>query len=335
MRKLRISPALAISALAVLALPRCGKGPESDQWIPVSGLIEAVQTDVRAQVQGEIGKILVQEGQPVDKGDLLCTHRRRTAPHPARPGQGRTGRGPLQARAGPDRDARRKSSPWPRTRSRPRPNSSRSRPRTRSAWPGSWPRGPSPKARRKRPTWPSRPPRNSTEAPEGELRHGRPRPGKRGDRHGPGRDPRPGGPGAADPPRALRDTEVRVAVDRLIIEVKPGGARASWHCPAPCSSASSTSPQPTSRPTSPNASWDGCSWAGASASSATPCRARSSRAKSISSPRKPSSPPRTSRRKEERLKLVYMVKSYLDNPAGELKPGMPVDVTIILAPVGR
>jgi HlyD family secretion protein len=32
--------------------------------------------------------------------------------------------------------------------------------------------------------------------------------------------------------------------------------------------------------------------------------------------------------KEERLKLVYMIKSYLDNPAGELKPGMPVDVKI-------
>ncbi|MCX6564262.1 MAG: ABC transporter substrate-binding protein, partial [Candidatus Aminicenantes bacterium] len=40
--------------------------------------------------------------------------------------------------------------------------------------------------------------------------------------------------------------------------------------------------------------------------------------------------PRNIQTKEERLKLVYMVKSYLDNPAGELKPGMPVDVKITM-----
>jgi len=38
--------------------------------------------------------------------------------------------------------------------------------------------------------------------------------------------------------------------------------------------------------------------------------------------------PRNIQTKEERVKLVYMVKAYLDNAAGELKPGMPVDVTI-------
>ncbi len=32
--------------------------------------------------------------------------------------------------------------------------------------------------------------------------------------------------------------------------------------------------------------------------------------------------------KEERLKLVFMIKSYLENPQRELKPGMPVDVKI-------
>ena len=45
--------------------------------------------------------------------------------------------------------------------------------------------------------------------------------------------------------------------------------------------------------------------------------------------------PKNIQTKEERLKLVYMVKSYLDNPAGELKPGLPVDVTIALTPAGR
>jgi len=38
--------------------------------------------------------------------------------------------------------------------------------------------------------------------------------------------------------------------------------------------------------------------------------------------------PKNIQTKEERLKLVYMMKSYLDNSAGELKPGMPVDVKI-------
>jgi len=39
--------------------------------------------------------------------------------------------------------------------------------------------------------------------------------------------------------------------------------------------------------------------------------------------------PKDVQTKEERLKLVFMVKSYLENPEEELKPGMPVDVKII------
>lgn len=38
--------------------------------------------------------------------------------------------------------------------------------------------------------------------------------------------------------------------------------------------------------------------------------------------------PKDIQTKEERLKLVFMIKSYLENPEGELKPGMPVDVRI-------
>jgi HlyD family secretion protein len=38
--------------------------------------------------------------------------------------------------------------------------------------------------------------------------------------------------------------------------------------------------------------------------------------------------PRNIQTKEERVKLVFMIKAYLDNAAGELKPGMPVDVKI-------
>jgi len=39
--------------------------------------------------------------------------------------------------------------------------------------------------------------------------------------------------------------------------------------------------------------------------------------------------PKDIQTKEERLKLVFMIKSYFENPEGELKPGMPVDVRII------
>jgi HlyD family secretion protein len=41
--------------------------------------------------------------------------------------------------------------------------------------------------------------------------------------------------------------------------------------------------------------------------------------------------PKDIQTKEERLKLVFMVKSYLQNPQRELKPGMPVDVQILIS----
>jgi HlyD family secretion protein len=40
--------------------------------------------------------------------------------------------------------------------------------------------------------------------------------------------------------------------------------------------------------------------------------------------------PKDIQTKEERLKLVFMIKSYLENPNRELKPGMPVDVKIFI-----
>ncbi len=40
--------------------------------IEVSGLIEAIETEVRSQVQGQIKEILVKEGQQIKKGDFLC-----------------------------------------------------------------------------------------------------------------------------------------------------------------------------------------------------------------------------------------------------------------------
>jgi HlyD family secretion protein len=59
-------------ALVVLLFCQCRKAETDENSLAVTGLIEAVQTDIRAQVQGEVREVLVQEGQPVKKGDLLC-----------------------------------------------------------------------------------------------------------------------------------------------------------------------------------------------------------------------------------------------------------------------
>jgi HlyD family secretion protein len=40
--------------------------------LEISGLIEAIETEIRSQVQGEVKEILVREGQQVKKGELLC-----------------------------------------------------------------------------------------------------------------------------------------------------------------------------------------------------------------------------------------------------------------------
>lgn len=40
--------------------------------IEVSGLIEAIETEIRSQVQGEVKELLAQEGQKISEGDMLC-----------------------------------------------------------------------------------------------------------------------------------------------------------------------------------------------------------------------------------------------------------------------
>jgi HlyD family secretion protein len=62
---------LALTA-AVIFLPACRKETGSPPALEASGIVEAVTTEVRAQAQGEIKKILVEEGQAVKAGDLLC-----------------------------------------------------------------------------------------------------------------------------------------------------------------------------------------------------------------------------------------------------------------------
>jgi len=55
-----------------ISLINCRKKEETASEIEATGIIEAVKTEIKAQAQGEVKQILVQEGQKVKKGDVLC-----------------------------------------------------------------------------------------------------------------------------------------------------------------------------------------------------------------------------------------------------------------------
>jgi len=66
---------LIVCGLAVLGaagLFSCRKAAPGTGPLEISGLIEAISTDLRSQAQGEIKEVLVQEGQVVRAGELLC-----------------------------------------------------------------------------------------------------------------------------------------------------------------------------------------------------------------------------------------------------------------------
>ena len=64
--------ALAILLILQIFFSSC-KGTSTGTCIlEVSGLIEAVETQIRSQVSGQIMDILVDEGQRVEKGQMLC-----------------------------------------------------------------------------------------------------------------------------------------------------------------------------------------------------------------------------------------------------------------------
>ena len=67
----RIPTSIYPLALGLLLFSNCRKAETDLTSLPVTGLIEAVQTDIRAQVQGEVREVLVQEGQPVRQGDYV------------------------------------------------------------------------------------------------------------------------------------------------------------------------------------------------------------------------------------------------------------------------
>jgi HlyD family secretion protein len=55
-----------------LVLPACRKDPVRSPGFVVSGVIEAIKIEVRSQSQGIVDEVLVRESQKVAKGDVLC-----------------------------------------------------------------------------------------------------------------------------------------------------------------------------------------------------------------------------------------------------------------------
>jgi HlyD family secretion protein len=72
MRKILNSGLIFVFILFFALLPYCRNKNKDQNRIEVSGIIEAVETEIRSQVQGEVKQILVREGQYIDKGDLMC-----------------------------------------------------------------------------------------------------------------------------------------------------------------------------------------------------------------------------------------------------------------------
>ena len=72
MRKILKTAVSLTLLICQLSLPGCKKNPGTMEEVEATGIIEAVKTEIRAQIQGEIEEILIQEGQKVNKGDLLC-----------------------------------------------------------------------------------------------------------------------------------------------------------------------------------------------------------------------------------------------------------------------
>jgi len=70
-KTMKLLPIIGLLFLQI-SLVNCRKKEEAATEIEVTGIIEAIKTEIKAQAQGEVKQILVQEGQKVKKGDVLC-----------------------------------------------------------------------------------------------------------------------------------------------------------------------------------------------------------------------------------------------------------------------
>ena len=72
MKKITALTVIPIFILLSFFGSACTHNTSMPNTLEVSGIIESVKTDIRARVMGEVEKTLVQEGQTVKKGDILC-----------------------------------------------------------------------------------------------------------------------------------------------------------------------------------------------------------------------------------------------------------------------
>jgi HlyD family secretion protein len=71
-KRARIIGAAILIPLAFVGFLSCRKNAAQNTALEVSGVIEAIKIEVRSQSQGLVDEVLVREGQKVAKGDLLC-----------------------------------------------------------------------------------------------------------------------------------------------------------------------------------------------------------------------------------------------------------------------
>ena len=72
MKKHILFGTLTASLLLLILSVNCKKTQDQEGLLEVSGLIEAVETEIRPLIPGRIVDIFVKEGQHVETGDLLC-----------------------------------------------------------------------------------------------------------------------------------------------------------------------------------------------------------------------------------------------------------------------
>jgi len=71
--KRRPNSCLLISLIFILiVLSNCKDRNKGQNRLEASGIIEAVETEIKSQIQGEVKRLLVIEGQYINKGDVLC-----------------------------------------------------------------------------------------------------------------------------------------------------------------------------------------------------------------------------------------------------------------------
>jgi len=70
--KTRTHIGFALILLSLFSSLQCRTRTDTGDALEVSGIIEAIHTEIRSQVQGEVQKLYFEEGQKIKEGDFLC-----------------------------------------------------------------------------------------------------------------------------------------------------------------------------------------------------------------------------------------------------------------------